>query len=116
MKGKIWVKQKVNPCVHKLLAFIDPPRMVICKAKEDSHHPGCNLVASMSRVLSIYRGGGGVPGDGSWSLGLGKMKDEYLAGSVDEFESKRAIELEERKNQIKNPHLKKSCKWRDPAI
>ena len=51
-------------------------------------------------------GGGGVPGDGSWSLGLGTLTGEYTVGTVDDFESNRAIELEERKSQIEDPYLR----------
>ena len=51
-------------------------------------------------------GGGGVPGSGCWSLGLGHMKTEYVVGTVDEFESRRAKELEDRTKAISDPHLR----------
>ena len=54
-------------------------------------------------------GGGGVPGQGSWSLGLGTLKSEYIIGTVDEFEARRAKELEDRTNGLSDPHLRKIC-------
>ena len=32
-------------------------------------------------------GGGGVPGQGSWSLGLGEVKVDYIIGTVNNFEA-----------------------------
>jgi hypothetical protein len=55
----------------------------------------------------VIGGGGGVPGHGTWSLGLGDtIKDEYGAGTVDSFEAERKAALEKRIANIKDPFLR----------
>ena len=51
-------------------------------------------------------GGGGVPGQGSWSLGLGEVKADYIIGTVINFEARRAEELERRTQALADPHLR----------
>ena len=51
-------------------------------------------------------GGGGVPGQGSWSLGLGEVKVDYIIGTVNNFEARRAEELERRTQALADPHLR----------
>ena len=48
-------------------------------------------------------GGGGVPGQGSWSLGLGEVRLDYIVGTVDDFEARRAEELERRTQALTDP-------------
>ena len=51
-------------------------------------------------------GGGGVPYNGTWALGLGKLKKEYCVGSIGEFEERREEELKNRKDKLKNREKK----------